>query len=428
MLFLFRRLKHDLLMKGSFRKYSAYAFGEMLLVVIGILVALQIDNWNEDRKQRDTLQSYLESIARNMREDLAELERLRDYRLEVRHAAAMYPYLRNRDRYEVDEIFFVSQVADLSMAETFFSANTSGFEALKSSGVLDRLQGSAAEHLMSDYYDTVNQIGLLESSLYGVVRPILIELMRDRPTDLEDFAIRNPSALPPERFEALQPAFSSLINSPMMGALAESQGANSQLMLHYDSLRVLGQAFDRAVESGELGSPEAELHTPFDDWVDGVGLPDIVRNGQPALEAYWLVGARPQDQQRFRFDSFRMRGDELRVDYPGNTDWASVYWQAINISEGRSNMDFSRFGGLRLELKGERGGEVLKVHVKDADYPDDLAPISVEVTLTDDWQTYDIDLAEFAPTDFARLHVVLGLLIHPARDPLSFSIRNAHYY
>lgn len=289
MLLLLRRLKHDLFMKDSFSKYSAYAFGELLLVVLGILIALQIDNWNEDRKERATLQSYLESIARNMREDLAELEPLREHRLEAHYAAStFYTTVRNRDRFEVDEIFFLNQMMQLSTTEAFFSANASAFEALKSSGVLDRLQGSGVEHLLSAYYDKVNQVSLLESSLYDKVRPISIELNRVRPRDLEIYAIVNPSALPPGRFQELQPLYSQVVNDPMMSALADSQAANHQLMLYYDSLQVLGRAFIRAVEAGQLDMDEGVPRTPIDDWNEQLGLPNIVTAGLSALEAYWL--------------------------------------------------------------------------------------------------------------------------------------------
>ena len=97
------------------------------------------------------------------------------------------------------------------------------------------------------------------------------------------------------------------------------------------------------------------------------------------------------------------------------------------VSTGRSHVDLTAFTKLHLELKGDQGGEVLMVHVKDADYPDDRAPIGVELTLSREWQSYEIDLTEFAPNDFSRLHVVLGFLHLRAENPAAFSVRNAHY-
>lgn len=46
----FQKLRYDLMEKNKIGKYLKYAFGEIVLVVIGILVALQINTWNEERK------------------------------------------------------------------------------------------------------------------------------------------------------------------------------------------------------------------------------------------------------------------------------------------------------------------------------------------------------------------------------------------
>ena len=52
MIKLFRKIRQDLLSKGKTGKYLKYAIGEIILVVIGILIALQINNWNENRKNK----------------------------------------------------------------------------------------------------------------------------------------------------------------------------------------------------------------------------------------------------------------------------------------------------------------------------------------------------------------------------------------
>lgn len=50
MLKLFRRIRRKLIDDGNLKRYLIYAFGEILLVVVGILIALQVNNWNEERK------------------------------------------------------------------------------------------------------------------------------------------------------------------------------------------------------------------------------------------------------------------------------------------------------------------------------------------------------------------------------------------
>jgi hypothetical protein len=49
---LFRKIREEILSKGESRKFLSYTFGELILVVLGILIALQINNWNEERLEQ----------------------------------------------------------------------------------------------------------------------------------------------------------------------------------------------------------------------------------------------------------------------------------------------------------------------------------------------------------------------------------------
>ena len=53
MLTFLRKIRRSLINSGATRKYLLYAVGEIALVVIGILIALQVNNLNENRKARD---------------------------------------------------------------------------------------------------------------------------------------------------------------------------------------------------------------------------------------------------------------------------------------------------------------------------------------------------------------------------------------
>jgi len=54
-------------------KYTRYAIGEIVLVVIGILIALQINTWNEERKTRIIETKTLKEIRANLEMDLVEI-------------------------------------------------------------------------------------------------------------------------------------------------------------------------------------------------------------------------------------------------------------------------------------------------------------------------------------------------------------------
>ena len=59
---IFRKIRFELLGENKTRHYVLYAIGEIVLVVIGILIALQIDNWNQSRKDDNALKEYLVKI------------------------------------------------------------------------------------------------------------------------------------------------------------------------------------------------------------------------------------------------------------------------------------------------------------------------------------------------------------------------------
>jgi hypothetical protein len=60
MLGFLRKLRHEFLAKNRLSHYLFYAFGEIILVVLGILIALQINNWNEERKRdEERMELYL---------------------------------------------------------------------------------------------------------------------------------------------------------------------------------------------------------------------------------------------------------------------------------------------------------------------------------------------------------------------------------
>lgn len=73
----FRRIRQSLLSQGRFMRYLTYAVGEIALVVIGILIALQINNWNENQQQRhrqvDLINALILDLNAKMEENISDL-------------------------------------------------------------------------------------------------------------------------------------------------------------------------------------------------------------------------------------------------------------------------------------------------------------------------------------------------------------------
>src|SRR5210317_680030 len=69
MLPFFRKIRYQLAKDNQFFKYSRYAIGEIVLVVVGILIALYINSWNQERIERNKEVVYLTEIRKNLVQD-----------------------------------------------------------------------------------------------------------------------------------------------------------------------------------------------------------------------------------------------------------------------------------------------------------------------------------------------------------------------
>lgn len=73
MLSYLRKIRSKLVKEGNVLKYLTYAFGEIIIVVIGILLALYLNNWNQERTEKKMELHYYQSIKIQLNEDLVTL-------------------------------------------------------------------------------------------------------------------------------------------------------------------------------------------------------------------------------------------------------------------------------------------------------------------------------------------------------------------
>ena len=145
---LFRPSRNKEIMKGKVRSYFFYAFGEILLVVIGILLALQIDNWNEDRKNRKVEQETLQTLYTNLGQDSVDIrEALENNRKAIRSIDRLFSdraYLQYPD----STGFWLAAIMSFERIQP----RSSGFEVLKSRG-LDLIANEQLRLDLATYYD-----------------------------------------------------------------------------------------------------------------------------------------------------------------------------------------------------------------------------------------------------------------------------------
>src|SRR5210317_1505041 len=72
----FRRIRKKLADDNQFLKYSRYAIGEIVLVTVGILLALQVNNWNEGRKTKLKGHAYIAQIINDIAKDTVNINDL----------------------------------------------------------------------------------------------------------------------------------------------------------------------------------------------------------------------------------------------------------------------------------------------------------------------------------------------------------------
>lgn len=76
MLFFLRKIRKQLLSEYRFGKYLLYALGEIILVVVGIVIAVQLGNWNQAKNDRKKELSYLQSYTNDLNANITELDRV----------------------------------------------------------------------------------------------------------------------------------------------------------------------------------------------------------------------------------------------------------------------------------------------------------------------------------------------------------------
>ena len=99
MLRLFRKMRSALIPESRFDWYFFYALGEIVLVVIGILIALQVNNWNEQRKIQKQEIIFFNEILSDLEKDGVRLSYLENYLLNrINVADSMLFYARNPEK------------------------------------------------------------------------------------------------------------------------------------------------------------------------------------------------------------------------------------------------------------------------------------------------------------------------------------------
>lgn len=143
----FRKLRHNLLSEGKTSKYLKYAFGEIILVVIGILIALQINNWNQNRIDRDEENDIIVKLHKDFKENKRSVQEFIESNKNEMNAQMELMKLIGASeeelmKHNLDSLFYVSFGAN----ELYFADNT--LKNIMSSGQLNLLKNEDINELL----------------------------------------------------------------------------------------------------------------------------------------------------------------------------------------------------------------------------------------------------------------------------------------
>jgi len=175
----FRNTRKQLFTENKFTKYLFYAIGEIILVVIGILIALQINNWNNQRLEKEDEKKSYQNIKRQIEDDRKELtgaKALNNYfSATYKHANKI---IRAQDFTKSDSLALIamglSQYSDFNSSGNIYETlvNSGNLKLLKNDEITSLIQQLENTYIFANKLETIHWeiiINELSPALRGVV-------------------------------------------------------------------------------------------------------------------------------------------------------------------------------------------------------------------------------------------------------------------
>ena len=133
----FRKIRQQLVLENKTSRYFKYAIGEIILVVIGILIALQINNWNEDRKSVIQEALYLKRLLVEINEDITTFAgEITSIKKGIKTIKTFSEALKRSDSNDSILVQTANSYFQTGSIYPNFSSSTSTFDDLSSTGNL----------------------------------------------------------------------------------------------------------------------------------------------------------------------------------------------------------------------------------------------------------------------------------------------------
>ncbi|TVZ59211.1 hypothetical protein NA63_1738 [Flavobacteriaceae bacterium MAR_2010_105] len=230
----FRKIRQKLLTENKFSKYLLYAIGEILLVVIGILLALQINNWNTSNQETKELHNHLKNIKNNLQADLIGIKEISIFRDSSSSYSINFLRLTQKEKITIEDLYSTVSKYDV-FVDNYFKPRKSGFETLKNSGYIGKLSGTKIEIKLNDYYYIIDKISEYEESLNNTVESLEIIAHADN-NKIRLFDIYNEVKKDVSNFNLYQNEIKELINHPSRKGANLRNSDNEELLQFYSQI------------------------------------------------------------------------------------------------------------------------------------------------------------------------------------------------
>jgi len=154
MLKFFRKIRQNLLSEGKTGKYFKYAIGEIVLVVIGILIAIQLNEWKNDTYNEKQKQNVLKSLQAEFKSNISQLDSVLFYQNKVKSVYPRVMELIELDTINVDNSIYLEPYQNLGWGYTFNPINGALRSAI-SSGEIHLINNDELIELLFSWEDVV---------------------------------------------------------------------------------------------------------------------------------------------------------------------------------------------------------------------------------------------------------------------------------
>ncbi|WP_339656615.1 DUF6090 family protein [uncultured Maribacter sp.] len=179
----FRKIRQKMLIENKFSKYLIYAIGEIILVVIGILIALAINNSNQNRVIQKKEQTYLNGLKAEFQTSKFKLsELIKINKSNFYGAKKLLEDISNKNE-SPSEKQFSELLLNTFSSDISFNPNNSLLSEMISSGSLKDISNTNLRIKLTNWISTIEDISKQESEL-GIQREKVLDIFRTNENSL----------------------------------------------------------------------------------------------------------------------------------------------------------------------------------------------------------------------------------------------------